>query len=250
MCLITKSMTLLRQKIEVGIPGKRKGDASKHDKGIQRFFQQVMEAMQRHFNFQVIKAVVIASPGFTKDAFSTYLWDAAQKHNQREFIDNRTKFILAHSSSGHKHALNEVLENKEVAAKLVDTRSAQEAKALQDFYEHLMKDTYRACYGLKHVKYANEAFAIDTLLITDELFRASSLATRKAYVALVESVRENNGTVLIFSVNHVTGEELQRHTGIAAILRQPLFELDDISGDEVEAIPLTLPAAAAASSEQ
>ena len=246
-CLITNSMTLVRQKIEVGIPGKRKGDASKHDKSLERFFQHVFESMQRHFNFQVLKAIVIASPGFTKDSFNTYMWEHAQKLNIKVFLDNRAKFILAHSSSGHKHALNEVLENKEVAAKLTDTRSSEEAKAMQEFYEHLMRDTSRACYGFKHVTYANSVFAIDKLLITDELFRSASLATRKIYVALVESVKANNGKVLIFSVNHVTGEELQRHTGIAAILRQPLAELDDLSGDEPENV-LESPVTSASSS--
>lgn len=38
---------------------------------------------------------------------------------------------------------------------------------------------------------ANESQAIDTLLITDKLFRASSVETRKKYVALVESVMED-----------------------------------------------------------
>lgn len=34
-----------------------------------------------------------------------------------------------------------------------------------------MQDPARACYGPKHVEVAHERMAIQTLLITDELFR-------------------------------------------------------------------------------
>jgi protein pelota len=37
-------------------------------------------------------------------------------------------------------------------------------------------------------------------------FSSADLATRKRYVALVESVKEHNGEVQIFSTLHVSGE--------------------------------------------
>ncbi|KAJ1372889.1 Protein pelota [Parelaphostrongylus tenuis] len=48
----------------------------------------------------------------------------------------------------------------------------------------------RAVYGYKHVNMANAEQAIDTLLLTDSLFRSQDLSTRKRYVALVEDVRK------------------------------------------------------------
>ena len=59
---------------------------------------------------------------------------------------------------------------------------------------------------MKHVERANEEQAIETLLISDELFRAQDIAIRKRYVNLVDSVRENGGEVKIFSSLHVSGE--------------------------------------------
>jgi len=35
-CLITPSMTVVRQRIEVAIPKKRRGDTTQHDKAMQR----------------------------------------------------------------------------------------------------------------------------------------------------------------------------------------------------------------------
>ncbi|NEU35943.1 hypothetical protein GN156_35395, partial [bacterium LRH843] len=62
-CLITASMTLVRMKVDVAIPRKRKGNVKQHEKGLQRFFESVMQGLLRHVNFDVVKCVLIASPG-------------------------------------------------------------------------------------------------------------------------------------------------------------------------------------------
>lgn len=64
----------------------------------------------------------------------------------------------------------------------------------------------KAYYGYLHVQKANEELAIDSLLISDGLFRSSDVVTRKKYVSLVESVREKGGKVYIFSTMHVSGQ--------------------------------------------
>ncbi len=92
-------------------------------------------------------------------------------------------------------------------------------------------DPERAFYGFNHVEQANEQFAIETLLITDDLFRSSDIATRKKHVQLVESVRENGGKTLIYSSLHVSGQQLNQLSGIAAILRYPLPDLDQLEID-------------------
>ncbi|KAK4590256.1 hypothetical protein RGQ29_020695 [Quercus rubra] len=91
-----------------------------------------------------------------------------------------------------------------------------------------MQDPSRACYGPKHVEVAHERLAIQTLLLTDELFRNSDVATGKKYANLVDSAKDSGGTVHIFSSLHVSGEQLATITGIAAILRFPLPDLEDI----------------------
>jgi protein pelota len=88
----------------------------------------------------------------------------------------------------------------------MDTKAFSEVRALDAFFEMLNTDADRAYYGYDHVKFANEQKAIDTLLVTDELFRSSDMKTRREYVQLVESVKENGGDVKIFSTLHVSGE--------------------------------------------
>ena len=101
-------------------------------------------------------------------------------------------------------------------------------------------DPDRAYYGYGHISRAHEQLAIDSLMVTDELFRSSSVKTRRAYVDLVVSVRANGGQVYIFSSMHVSGQQLQQVSGVAAILRYPVPGLDDFNEDEEERQPDTV----------
>ncbi|KAL3258950.1 hypothetical protein MRX96_016618 [Rhipicephalus microplus] len=233
-CLVTSSMTLVRAKIDVSIPRKRKGSCSQHDKGLQRFYEAVMQAILRHVNFDVVKCVLVASPGFVKDQFFEYMSQAATKLDLKVLLENKGKFVLTHASSGFKHSLKEILQDPSVQSRLSDTKAAGEVKALEQFYQILQNEPSRAFYGTKHVERANEGQAIETLLISDNLFRCQDVKQRKRYVALVDSVRENGGDVKIFSSLHISGEQLDQLTGVAAILRYPMPELEDeeLSSDE------------------
>uniref|UniRef100_A0A8D3E5G3 Protein pelota homolog n=1 Tax=Scophthalmus maximus TaxID=52904 RepID=A0A8D3E5G3_SCOMX len=90
--------------------------------------------------------------------------------------------------------------------------------------------------GAYHTIEAAEALAIDTLLISDNLFRHQDVPTRSRYVRLVDSVRDNGGNVRIFSSLHVSGEQLTQLSGVAAMLRFPIADLseeeDGSSSDE------------------
>lgn len=69
-CLVLASMTLVKAKIEMHIPRKRKGNSQQHDKvklishhqaskcqlflfvqGVEKFFDSVLQAILRHVNF-------------------------------------------------------------------------------------------------------------------------------------------------------------------------------------------------------
>ncbi|XP_065891098.1 protein pelota homolog isoform X2 [Dysidea avara] len=231
-CLVTQCMTITRAKIEQNIPRKRKGSCSQHEKSLIRFYETVMQAIVRHLRFDVVKCVLLASPGFVKDQFFDYMMSEAIKQDIRVLIENKAKFLLVHASSGHRYALKEVLVDPAVTARLADTKAASEVKALDSFYHTLQNEPDRAYYGLGHVQRANDSNAIDVLMLTDELFRSSDLATRQKYVALVESVRENGGDVKIFSSLHLSGEQLGQLSGVAALLRFPLPNIESDSDDD------------------
>lgn len=226
-CLVTGALTITKARIEVNIPKKRTG-SSQHSKAITKFYEAVYQAIMRHIDFSKVKCVVLGSPGFVKDDFFEYMKQESVRRGDRPIIENKSKFLLCKASSGHKHALEEVFADPTVATQMTETKVAREVQVLHKFMRMMDTDPDKAYYGYNHVSKAHEQLAIDSLLVTDELFRASDVKTRKRYVKLVESVRENGGQVYVFSSMHVSGQQLQQVSGIAAILRYPLPDLDEL----------------------
>lgn len=226
--LVGKSMTSTRSRIETSIPRKHGPAIAGYESALKKFFENVLQAFLKHVDFNVVRCAVIASPGFTKEQFHRHLMLEAERRQLRPIIENKSRIILVHTSSGYKHSLKEVLDAPNVMSMIKDTKAAQEVRALKDFFNMLSNDPARACYGPKHVEIAHERMAVQTLLITDDLFRNSDVITRQKYVSLVNSVKNSGGTAHIFSSMHVSGEQLAQLTGIAAILRFPLPDLEDI----------------------
>ncbi|KAL4193660.1 hypothetical protein AMTRI_Chr06g177870 [Amborella trichopoda] len=226
--LIGKSVTTTRTRIEVTIPRKHGPGIASYEKALTKFFERVLQALLNDIDFKVILCVVIASPGFTKDQFHKYMLLEAKRQDLHSLIENESCILLAHSTSGYKHSLKEVFDAPNVMALIKDTKAAQEIQVLKDFFNMLSKDPDRACYGPKHVEFAHERMAVQTLLVTDDLFRNSNIPIRQKYVNLIDSVKESGGTAHVFSTMHVSGKQLAELTGVAAILRFPLPDLDDI----------------------
>eukprot|EP01006_Ploeotia_vitrea_P035643 TRINITY_DN65915_c3_g1_i2.p1 TRINITY_DN65915_c3_g1~~TRINITY_DN65915_c3_g1_i2.p1 ORF type:complete len:303 (+),score=130.13 TRINITY_DN65915_c3_g1_i2:196-1104(+) len=231
-CLITQHMTIVRQRIEINIPRKRRASSKSHDKAIVTFYNAIVDAIERHVNFEVVKAVLVGSPAFIKDEFFAHLKNVVLKRDLKTLQENLSKFVLVHAPSGHKHALKEVLADPAVAARVADTKAFDEVQTLNRFFTMLNEEPDRAQYGFGHVSKCNEQHAIDTLLVSDDLFRASKVATRRQYVALVDAVKDNGGNVVVLSSMHVTGQQLNQMTGVAAILRFPLPHLDSDSEED------------------
>jgi protein pelota len=56
------------------------------------------------------------------------------------------------------------------------------------------------------VKYALDSSAIETLMVSDKLFRAKNIKVRKEYVLLVERAEKNGIKTVIFSSMNRSGE--------------------------------------------
>lgn len=73
--------------------------------GLTKFYDNVMQALLRHVNFDIVKCVIIASPGFVRDQFYEYMFQTAVKTDNKVLLENKGKFMLVHASSGFKHSL-------------------------------------------------------------------------------------------------------------------------------------------------
>jgi len=205
---------------------------------LDKFFQTTLDTLLRQIDLSESKPILLASPGFTAASFQKHIVDTATSTGNKPLLANKSNFIVVHSSSGHLHSLNEVLKSPEVLVRLKDTKYARETRLMDDFMTLLRKDDGRAWYGPKEVEKAVEKGAVGrgggVLLISNSLFRAQDVASRRRWVELVDKVKDvEGGEVRVLSSEHESGKRLEGLGGVAAILTFPLDDLDE-SGDEDE----------------
>lgn len=227
-CILTASSTILKQKIEYSLPKKKTAtDIVKFDEKTEKFYKAIYTSMTKNYDFSKLKMIILCSPGFyAKTLYEKIIQYATQEQN-RNILDNESMFLIAHSSTGYMQGITEVLKNPIYANKLQDTKYSREAHIMDSFMKHLNEDDYKAWYGEQEVFKAAELGAIDELLITDLLARSPDLSHRKKYMDLMKSIESLGGRVVIFSTLHISGEELDRMTGIACILKYPIPDLDE-----------------------
>ncbi|KAK4534078.1 hypothetical protein CDCA_CDCA01G0103 [Cyanidium caldarium] len=231
-CLVTGTATFVRARIQLPIPSKLGRLAStafgQRQQALHKFFERILQALLQNTDFAVIKCVLVASPGFLKDDFMAYAIAEANRRPLRTLLENRSRFLVLPASSGHLHALHELLASPPAAARLADTRFAEQARALESFYERLNGDAERAAYGPPQVEHAAGLGAIDTLLLTDALFRSMDVPTRARYVQLAGRVQATGGRVLHLSTAHASGQQLMDLGGVAALLRFPVPDWEEL----------------------
>jgi len=229
-------MTVVRQRVDISVPRKMSPSSSAHEKGLARFYDAVYTAFLRLIPYASasLRAIVIASPGWVKDSVMDHIFKEATRTGNKALLAVRNKFIKIHVNSPHVHSLTEVLKSPEIISQLKETKFAREGIMLDKFFKMLGSDEMRAWYGPDHVRLAAERGAVGTLLISDELFRASDPKERKRYIALVEGIQRKGGEVFQFSSMHESGQQLNQLTGIAAILTFPL-DVEVVEMEEREA---------------
>lgn len=248
LALVGSSVTTFKAKVEKAMPRKSGAAQMGYAKALETFHRNVFAAVERCVDFSRVKCVVVAGPGFAKDAFMRHV-DATLARTAggggngtgdakaagggggtaqlASSSANRGKFVECHASTAFKGALREVLENPSVAALIADTKAAAEVRALDDFFETLADRPDRALYGPAHVLAAHDMLAIESLLIVDSVFRSKDPNERRRWAQTVDEVRGAGGKVHVFSAAHASGEQLWELTGVAATLRFPLPDLVD-----------------------
>ncbi|SCU78789.1 LAMI_0A05952g1_1 [Lachancea mirantina] len=227
-CLLSSFSTILKNKIEISLPKKKRSvDALKFDEKTEKFYKAIYESMKRHYDFSKLKLIILCSPGFYAKTLLEKIMFYANEEQNKDLLSKKSNFLVAHCSTGYIQGISEVLKNPAYASKLQDAKNSKEAVVLDQFLQHLNNDDYKAWYGEEEVVKAAGLGAIDTLLITDSLLRADDVSTRKKCLALVSQVEQLGGNVFVFSSLHASGEELDKLTGLACILKYPMPDLDE-----------------------
>ena len=54
--------------------------------------------------------------------YQQYLQQEAVRREDRQFIENKSKFVLCRASSGHKHSLEEVFSDPSIMSQMTETK--------------------------------------------------------------------------------------------------------------------------------
>ena len=234
---ISNTQTVNKGKVNLSIPKKRNG-STQHDKGREKFFGYILDKLLKQINFENIKVVIIASPGFTKDDFKKFMEDKIE--NNKDYVGIKTnlnKLIYTHSSSGFKSSLEEILSQKEIKGLIKEVKCVDDVSVMERFNEILALDMDKIFYGLKSFQYAYDKKAIDTLIITDGYLRKLTGKERKNLSQKIKTLKSGATQVCQFSSLHTTGEKVDDFGGIVGILKYAmpeLAELDEEENDEDE----------------
>ncbi|CAJ1396391.1 unnamed protein product [Effrenium voratum] len=228
--LLTAVLAKDVHRVSVALPRKR-ATTTNYDKALVRFFEQVYQGIKDHVNLDLVKCVLLAGPGFVKDDYLSWMIQRATQSGDTVILQKKSNFVSVHASCVHKQALKELLSDEQVQKSIANTKAAAHLKALEEFYVMVQKEPDRVCYGPKQVHEAIEKCAVQTLMVVDSLFRNANVKLRRQYVEMVESAKDQGAGCHIFSSQHVSGEQLQKLSGIAGVLRFPLPEIGDIDSD-------------------
>jgi protein pelota len=82
---------------------------------------------------------------------------------------------------------------------------ANETAVLDKFFEQLAINEDIVTYGPKSVEVALREMAVETLLLSDRLFRSKNVEQRKYYVKLHDQAQRDGLNVLIFGAMSPSG---------------------------------------------
>ena len=179
--------------------GSKKDD--NYEKNRDKYFDTILNEIERHS-----EKYIVAGPGFTKDNLKKYI------EKKKPEILKRIAFESV--SDAERSGINELF-TKGTIEKLAETERANlEMKMMEEFLSNLYRETGLVAYGIREVEEANNASAIETILILDEYLRVDQNAQK-----LLENAEKNGTKIIIFSKEGDAGQKLKGFGKVAGILR-------------------------------
>lgn len=193
---LTNTGTKELLKISSGKHGKRYSS----DFDYSNYFNEIFSVVSRYDT-----QVIVAGPGNTKlklsDVFKTKI--------------NNIKLLVINLSNTDRSSIRELFKKKEVSRFFTNSIIYKEQKILDDFLENLGKDNKKAIYGLKEIEKAIDFGAIETILVSEELWKKDLDKISE----LIKKAEKQKMKVHIVDSSHETNKPLKSFGGIIANLR-------------------------------
>jgi protein pelota len=230
LCLLKANMNVTVASIDVSVPRKRRGSSSQHDEGMKRVLREGAGTRSSRSSASTFSKSC-SSPRLALCArrSSSGCGRRPSRLDKKALLEQRAKFVAVHSTSGHKHALGEVLASPEALKLLADTKFAARSSCSRASPSSSAPrpsaptTAISTCSGPTSTRRSRRCSS-PTSCFAPPRSRSAATTSRST-----DSVKRNGGEVHIFSALHVSGEQLQQLTGVAAILRYALTEPDDLA---------------------
>jgi protein pelota len=189
--------------VEYGVEFYSSGSKKDEDygKSEHEYFGKIMAEIERH-----PERFVVAGPGFAKDNLKKFM--TARKPELLKRI------VFESVSYAERSGVNELFKRGVIEKVMGEERSGKEMKLVEELLVEIYKETGMAVYGIKEVKKAAEASAIDKLLVLDEYLRSDAEAA-----AVVDSADRNRAEIVVVSSEGDAGAKLKGFGKMAALLR-------------------------------
>lgn len=199
--------------LKLNLPGKL--DPQARSQALEEELAKISSALKDVCSRYGVKVVVIAGPGFWKDLLAGKASDSLKGQKVKVYVED--------ASTGGARGVHEALKRGVALKILRDYSIIEEGRLLSEFLEKVSKAPEVVAYGLDQVKKADEANAIEKLLVLDELLRSQDEVLRREVEELVRSAERRRAKVKIFSSSYEAGAQLKNLGGIAAILKFKLL---------------------------
>jgi len=175
----------------------RKDDAS-YEAALNSYYSEVAEKLKSFGGM-----MIVGGPGFVKDHIANLVPGA----------------IAVSASSASESGIREMLESDALDRFLGENRVREEASAVNELLKRIAQDG--ACaYGFADVKASAESGAVELVLLSEQtILEKRRLKTYTELEALVKSIEDQGGKLLIVSSEGEHGRKLTGLGGIAALLR-------------------------------
>lgn len=105
---------------------------------------------------------------------------------------------------------------------------------LDEFFKLLATEPNKVAYSLQDVKSACDAQAINIMFISDQKLRTKKIQDRSLIIEIMNTVRGNGGQVRTISSAGVAGQKLEQLSGVAALLRFPMYDFAEAASESDE----------------
>jgi protein pelota len=197
----------------IKLPGKL--EAEKRIAATKEYFNLALNSLNQLWSPKH-RPIVIVGVGFIKKDFANFLADEAADMS-KSVVDVKSV------NNGGVSGIYEALRSGVLLKAAKQLRIVNETEIMDEVMKRIGKGEATITYGLGEVESTVKMGAVETLVLADTMLRDSKEEQRLHLEQLMRKVEQRRGNITVVSTEHEAGAKLLALSGIAALLRFPIY---------------------------